>query len=132
MEITTGGNNFFLGMQNSPAYERDVSHMRSAIRRDDVPSIIAPFVQDTARRLIASANGQLDVVPQLGRIVPPRLVAEYFGCPPASEADLAAWATVIFPYLFADVNNDPAIDPAARDAAAKTRAFLDQPTAARK
>jgi cytochrome P450 len=132
MEITTGGNNFFLGMQNSPAYERDVSHMRSAIRRDDVPSIIAPFVQDTARRQIASANGQLDVVPQLGRIVPTRLVAEYFGCPPASEADLAAWATAIFTYLFADVNNDPAIDRAARDAAAKTRAFLDQTIAARK
>jgi cytochrome P450 len=132
MEITTGGNNFFLGMQNSPEYERDVSHMRTAIRRDDVASIIAPFVQDTARRQVASSNGQLDVVPQLGRFVPTRLVAEYFGCPPASETDLAAWATTIFTYLFADVNNDPAVDRAARDAAAKTRAFLDQTIAARK
>ncbi|MGA8222810.1 MAG: cytochrome P450 [Candidatus Acidiferrales bacterium] len=132
MKITTGGNNFFLGMQNSPAYERDVSHMRSAIRREDVPSIIAPFVQETARRRLVNSNGQVDVVPQLGRFVPTRLVAEYFGCPPASDSDLAAWATAIFTYLFADVNNDPAVGQAAGDAAAKTRAFLDQAIAARK
>jgi len=132
MEVTTGGNNFFLGMQNSPEYERDVAHMRSAIRREDVASIIAPFVQDTARRQVANSNGQVDVVTQLGRFVPTRLVAEYFGCPPASEADLADWATAIFIYLFADVNNDPVVDQTARAAAAKTRTFLDQTIAARK
>ena len=132
MEVTTGGNDFFLGMQNSPEYERDVSHMRSAIRREDVSSIIAPFVQDTARRQVANSNGEVDVVTQLGRFVPTRLVAEYFGCPPASDADLAAWATAIFIYLFADVNNDPVVDQTARAAAAKTRTFLDQTIAARK
>ncbi len=33
MVIVTGGDNFFLGMQNSPEYERDTAHMRSVIRR---------------------------------------------------------------------------------------------------
>ena len=33
MEAVTGGQNFFLGMQNSPAYERDVTNMRMAMRR---------------------------------------------------------------------------------------------------
>ncbi len=39
MEIITGGQNFFLGMQKSPDYDRDVSNMRSAMRRDDMARI---------------------------------------------------------------------------------------------
>src|SRR5689334_8166618 len=34
MRIVTGGRDFFLGMQDSPAYTRDVSHMRSVVRRE--------------------------------------------------------------------------------------------------
>ena len=36
MEMITGGENFFLGMQDTPRYTRDVSNMRLAVRRDDV------------------------------------------------------------------------------------------------
>ncbi len=132
MEIVAGGKNFFLGMQNSPEYERDVSHMRGAIRREDVATIIVPFVQETARRLVMNSGGKLDVVTQLGRPVPVRLIAEYFGCPPPSESELADWAASIFQFLFADLNNDPAVGQAARDAAAKTRNYLDQAIATRK
>jgi cytochrome P450 len=132
MEIVAGGKNFFLGMQNSPEYERDVSHMRSAIRREDAATIIAPFVQETARRQIRNSKGRLDVVTQLGQFVPARLIAEYFGCPPPSESELADWTSAVFQFLFADLNNDPAVGQAARDAAAKTRAYLDQAVIARK
>src|ERR1700756_2976302 len=45
MMVVTGGENFFLGMQDSPEYTRDVSHMRSVFRREDIPGRIAPFVQ---------------------------------------------------------------------------------------
>lgn len=132
MEIVAGGENFFLGMPNSPQYERDVSHMRCAIRREDVEKIIAPFVLETARRQVMEAKGKLNVVTQLGQVVPVRLIAEYFGCPPASESELAGWATMIFQFLFADLNNDPAVGQAARDAASKTRDYLDRAVAARK
>jgi hypothetical protein len=37
MRVITGGKDFFLGMQNSPEYTRDVAHMRSVIRREDIP-----------------------------------------------------------------------------------------------
>jgi cytochrome P450 len=131
MKVTTGGQNFFLGMQNSPEYERDVTHMRSAIRREDVATIIS-FVQETARLLVAKSGGQLDTVKQLAQVVPVRLISQYFGCPPKSETDLAAWASTIFQYLFADLNNDPAVDRAAREAAAKTRDYLDLTIATRK
>jgi cytochrome P450 len=132
MEVIGGGVNFFLGMQNSPEYERDQSHMRAVIRRQDVAGQIAPLVTQTAESLVALSGGRLDVIRQLSRVVPTRLVATYFGCPPPSEEDLASWGAAMFQYLFADPKNDPTVGAAARDAAAKTRSWLDQVIAKRK
>jgi cytochrome P450 len=131
MEIIGDGANFFLGMQNSPEYERDQSHMRTVIRRQDLAGQIQPFVAKTAEDLISASGGRIDVVP-LSRVVPIRLIATYFGCPAASEDDLARWSTVMFQYLFTDQQNDPAVGATARDAAVKTRAWLDQVIAERK
>jgi len=131
MEVVTGGRDFFLGMQNSPEYERDVAHVRSAVRREDVASIVAPLIAETARQLVAASDGNLDAV-ALSRTVPARLIAKYFGCPPPSDRELADWGTAVFQYLFTDLNNDPAVGAAARDAAQKARQWLDDTIAARK
>jgi cytochrome P450 len=132
MRVVTGGQDFFLGMQNSPEYTRDVSHMRSVVRREDIPDRIAPLVQKTAGDLVAAAGGQLDVVKQLSKAVPARWITDYFGCPPPSDEQLEAWASVIFQYLFADLDNDPSLAQAAGKAAAGLRDWLDQTIAARK
>jgi len=132
MEVIGDGGNFFLGMQNSPEYERDQSHMRTVIRRQDLPQLVQPFIAETAERLVLASGGSLDVVQQLGRVVPMRLIARYFGCPPTSEEDLASWSTVMFQYLFTDQDNDPAVDAAARGAAIQARAWLDAVIAERK
>jgi cytochrome P450 len=125
MRVVTDGNDFFLGMQNSPNYERDTTNMRSVIRRSDVTGVITPFVANAAKSIVDSAGGGLDVVSQLGLVVPTRLVGAYFGAKAASETDVASWASTIFQYLFTDLNNDPAVDAAARTASAHTRAWLD-------
>jgi hypothetical protein len=39
MRVITGGEDFFLGMPNSPEYERDVAHMRSAMRARTFPPL---------------------------------------------------------------------------------------------
>ena len=117
MKVVTGGDNFFLGMKDSPEYTRDVSHMRSVMRREDIPDRIAPFVQKTANDLVAAAGSQMDVVKQLSKAVPSRWIADYFGCPPPSEQQLEAWASIIFQYLFADLQNDPDVGKAAAQAA---------------
>jgi len=132
MEVIGAGSNFFLGMQSSPEYERDQSHMRTVIRRQDLPARVVPFVAKTAESLISASGGHLDLVGQLGRVVPMRLIATYFGCPATSEEDLARWSTVMFQYLFTDQENDPAVDAAARVAGEKARAWLDQVIAERK
>ncbi len=131
MQVVTGGNNFFLGMQNSPDYERDVAHVRSVVRREDMGAIAA-FVENAARRIVAGSGGKIDVVSQLSRVAPALWIAEYFGCVPPSNRELADWGTVIFQYLFTDLNNEPAVGQAARDAAAKARAWLDACVAGRK
>jgi cytochrome P450 len=131
MEIIGDGANFFLGMPNSPEYERDQSHMRTVIRRQDLAGQIQPFVAKTAEDLVSASGGRIDVVP-LSRVVPIRLIATYFGCPAASEDDLARWSTEMFQFLFTDQQNDPAVGTTARDAAVKARAWLDQVIAERK
>ena len=112
MEVVTGGGNFFLGMQNSPEYERDTAHMRSAIRREDLPGVVAPLVAKMSEDLTAKCGGQIDVV-ELSRAVPVGLIGAYFGCPTDTGQDLANWATVIFQYLFADLDNDSTLAKAA-------------------
>jgi cytochrome P450 len=125
MRVVTGGADFFLGMQSSPEYERDVSHMRSVMRRSDVSEIIVPFVGKTAKELVDAAPGSIDVVNGLGLVVPTRLIEAYYGYPVESEADLAKWASKIFQYLFTDLTNDPVVDAEVRVAAAHVREWLD-------
>ena len=133
MRVITGGNDFFLGMQNSAAYERDVANMRSVMRRDDVPKHIVPFVAKTAEECVAAAaDGKLDVATHLGRAVPAKWVSSYFGCVPPSEQDLVDWGTTIFQFLFTDLKNDPAVGAAARAAAKKACNWLDESIAQRK
>lgn len=132
MRAVTGGDNFFLGMQNSPEYLRDVSHMRSVVRREDIPGRISPFVQKTASDLVAEAGSQLDLVKQLSKAVPARWIADYFGCPLLSDEQIEAWGSVIFQYLFTDLDNDPTVARAADKAATEVREWLDETIAARK
>lgn len=131
MRVITGGQDFFLGMQNSPEYERDHAHMRTVVRRQDLPAITA-FVQNTAREIVQSSSGSLDVVSQLTKVVPARWIADYFGCVPPSDKQLADWGTIIFQYLFTDLNNDPELGRAAQAAAVDARAWLDRCVAERK
>jgi cytochrome P450 len=125
MRVVTGQEDFFLGMANCADYERDVAHMRTVIRRSDLPGVIAPFIAGTAEKLVAQSHGQLEVVSQLTLPTPALLVAAYYGCTPTSLKDLQSWASTIFQYLFTDLTNDPAVDVAARAASASTRNWLD-------
>lgn len=127
----TGGSNFFLGMQNSPQYLRDVSNMRLAVSREDIPNVVTPFVTELASKLVADSGGRIDLVKQLTGPVPTRLVGAYFGTPGRDEPQLIQWATQLFQYLFVP-NNPPEFEAAALASAAEARAWLDQTIAARK
>ena len=61
MRTITGGENFFLGMQDTALYERDVSNMHLAMRRDDVAAIVEPAAQRLAEQLVAKQTNRIDV-----------------------------------------------------------------------
>jgi cytochrome P450 len=131
MRITDGAN-FFLGMQDTPAYTRDVSNMRLAVRRDDVPVIVQPFAAQRAAALVGALPGRIDVPQDLTLRVPAQLLGAYFGTPGPSEPEMIAWTTIMFWYLFIDLAADPDLDTRALAAAASCRAYLDATIQARK
>lgn len=126
MRLITDGENFFLGMPDSPRYAQDVSNMRIVVRRADLETAIAPLVARTAEQIVANAAGALDVVGGLSQLVPARLVAQYFGTPGPSEPELIDWATTLFWYLFLDPQNDPTLKTRALAASAALNAAVDR------
>jgi len=132
MEMITGGENFFLGMQDTPRYTRDVSNMRLAVRRDDVPAIVIPCVAEAAAEVVGMVPGKIDVPQALTQPVAARLLDRYFGTPGPSEATIAEWTSLLFWYLFIDLKAEPELDARATAGAAEFRAWLDGHIAARR
>jgi cytochrome P450 len=128
----TGGENFFLGMQDTPLYTRDTSNMRLAMRRDDVTTTIQPLARHLAEQFVAGHDKGLDLPNDLTLRVPTAIVTDYFGITGAPNSDLVAWATVMFWYLFVDLAGDAEVARKARDAAAASCAMIDTAIAQRK
>jgi cytochrome P450 len=126
------GRNFFLGMQDSAAYERDVSSMRIAAARAHVAERIVPFVDGEAAAIVDAAGDRIELVGELARPVATRTVVDYFGTPGPSETEQSDWAHTMFQFLFIDPSNDPDLRAAALRAAAGTRAYLEEAIATRK
>ncbi len=128
----TGNGNFFLGMQNTARYTRDVSNMRLAMRRDDVAQIVQPFAEQQATQLVQAKNGSIDVPQDLTLVVPAQMVARYFGTPGPSQQDMIDWTTIMFWYLFIDLGAEEAIIAKAKEAARQCRSYLDEAIRERK
>ncbi len=123
---------FILGTDDSPRYERDISILRLAAPRSDVP-VLAGFVNETAEALVAESApaGRIDIA-DLAKRVPARLFGRWFGTPGPDEDTLIAWTLAIFEDIFVNVKNDPAIAAEADTASAALAAYLDEAIAARK
>lgn len=132
MRAITGGENFFLGMQDSPQYARDVSNMRLAMRREDVPKIVEPLARGLAEQTVAAAPGRIDVPHELTLKISTVIVTHYLGVADAKNTDLIDWSTVMFWYLFIDLAGDPALERKALDAASQCRSAIDAAIASRK
>ncbi len=132
MRAITGGENFFLGMQDTALYTRDVSNMRLAMRRTDVDTIVEPLARGLAEHLVGEQSNRIDVPRDLSLLVPTAIVTDYFGIANGGKDDLVAWSTLMFWYLFVDLAGDPMLECRAFDAAASCRSVIDAAIADRK
>jgi len=117
---------FILGLDDSLQYEREVSILRLAAPRSDIPAL-ADFVTQTSEQLIAERaerDGQLDVV-DLAKQVSARLFARWFGTPEADVQSLIAWTMPMFDDIFFNVTDDTQIHAAAERAAGQLRPYLE-------
>ena len=132
MRKITGGENFFLGMQDSPLYTRDTSNMHLAMRRDDIATIVQPLARRRAEELVAKHQKGMDLPNDLTLQVPTAIVTDYLGITGPPNSDLVAWATAMFWYLFVDLGGNADVERKALDAAAASRAAIDAAIAKRK
>jgi cytochrome P450 len=132
MRAITGGENFFLGMQDSAAYQRDTSNMRLAVRRDDLANILVPLAARLSAEIVAAASGRIDLPAAMTCRLPVLLVGEYFGTPGPSERQMIDWCEKLFWYLFIDLAGEKRVTDAALQAAQEFCAYLDATIAARK
>jgi cytochrome P450 len=121
---------FILGTDDSPAYERDVSILRLAAPRSDVP-VLAGFVTETADALVDEAGGRIDVA-DLAKRVPARLIGRWFGTPGPDEDTMIAWTLAMFEAIFVNLKDDPEIHARAKKAGEGLRSYLDALIAQRK
>ena len=132
MRKLTDGDNFFLGMKPGWDYERDVSAMRLAARRSDVPETIVPRAAALAEKLVSDSGGRLDLPPGLTLQVPWDMTDTYFGVGGPSADAMQQWTTALFHYLFGDLGADPETETTAMEDAAALRRYLDEAIATRK
>jgi cytochrome P450 len=119
---------FFLGMEDGSVYEREVSIMRLASSRDDLPRL-EQAIGEWADTFVAekATTCRLDVVSDVARRVPGRLVADYFGASGPDEATRLRWMRDLFHDAFLNPGDrDPAVRDQALRVAAELSAWLDE------
>jgi cytochrome P450 len=118
---------FVLSQDITPGYDHDISVMRLAVRREDLPR-----VKEIASRHAAAIVGELfegggpaDIVQTLTRKVPVRLADEYFGFSAPDDRQMMRWASAGFREFFINLQNRVDIREPAVAAGAEMRAHLD-------
>lgn len=124
---------FMLARDNTSANWRDKSIMRTMLSWEDLPRVrqIAAQLADDVLARQASA-GRVEVVSQLGRLVPVRICGAYFGFPGPDVETMLRWSKATQLDMFKNLGNDPVVHGAAVRAGEEIRAYLTDLTARRR
>jgi cytochrome P450 len=124
MERTTGP--FFLGMEDTPQYQRESSIARRAVHPEDLKRI-RTLVHELAEHFIARARptGELDVVNGLTRPVALGMVDRFLGVPGPDPETMKRWMRIIFWDIFLNLGNDADVTARARTAGAELKTYME-------
>lgn len=98
LAVITGGEPFFLGMEDTPEYRTQLAAMRAVVRSQD----LVWLGNEAARRaeeLMVQGQGEIDVV-RLTRRVTFDLLGSYFGIPEPANGHLDVWGCRLFEFQF--------------------------------
>jgi cytochrome P450 len=123
LSVIMGGHPFFLSMDDDEEHRRDVEAMRKVVLPSDIPTRLAPKVEELGARYVAEANGRIEVVDALARRITFELYSDYFGIPDPPHADLRVLATRLFEFQFVDTG-DPTLRAEVDEMAPALRAHI--------
>ena len=132
LDVLMDGEPFFLGLPDSAQYRADAEAMRRVMRPNDITARLAPATERAAERIVAAADGRIEVVDALVRQVTFDVLGDYFGVPNPPTGDLRVWATRLFEFQFADPGNDPSLRKEVDGIAPALRNHIDAEIARRK
>jgi cytochrome P450 len=82
---------YFMAQDDTADHWRDKSVMKSILDFEEIPAI-RTFIGEESARILKAANGTIDAPQQLTRMVPARLVQEFFGFTGSDAKKLIEWS----------------------------------------
>ncbi len=82
---------YLMAHDDDALHYREKSIMQGFLNRDDIPRVRA-MVAEIAKGLLDAAGGRIEAIDGYTRMVPARLVQDYFGLSGGSVADLKTWS----------------------------------------
>ena len=114
---------FILGMDDGEAYQADKMVLHQIVRRDDGERIRS-FVRRQSDELLGELSGEFDMVHAYTRLLPLRLVGDYFGVPGPNAEDMYRWNRTLFWDVFQELGDNPALRKRAVQSAHEMNAYL--------
>ncbi len=99
---------FMLGRDESALNWHDKSVMRALLRLEDLPAIRS-LAARTAAAALATENDTIDLTLSVSRLVPLRIVQQYFGFPGPDDATMLRWSWATQADMFHNLAGDPAV-----------------------
>ncbi len=116
---------FVLSMDRSPQHDREKDLLNDVMYRTDlerIRAIVSTRAEECMER--ARRQGWLDVVGGLTRIVPLRVLGEYFGVPGPDDAVMLRWMRTLFNDLFLNPLDCPETARQAEESFEQLRPYL--------
>jgi cytochrome P450 len=113
---------FMLGRDETPINWHEKSVMRSLLHLDEQPDVRTLVGRVAADSL--SGNGPIELVSRVGRLVPLRIVQQYFGFPGPDDASMLRWSKATQTDMFRNPTGDLNIRAANVQAGTEMRVYL--------
>ncbi|SLN59603.1 Erythromycin C-12 hydroxylase [Roseovarius albus] len=105
IHVLTGGEDFFLGLQQGAAYQAAKRAMLSVFRTEDL-IWLGDMAEERAEKIVDESGAELEIVDQLVRKVTFDLYMDYIGIPQVPTENIDVWSTRLFEYQFAGSPKD--------------------------